>query len=135
LIDEDGQGLDARRNEIIDELRRLGLPNINPSEGRCLVLPVRNVETWMVWAARWRSAGCPTSPTAPPGYSLVNESYDYKRFKTPDGNVVPKEPLEKAYLVGKAIASLNPVAPPSGLPPALQAVLQPLNAFLDWARL
>ena len=135
LIDEDGQGLELRRNEIRGELTKLGLPNINPSEGRCLVLPMRNIETWMVWAARWQSAGRPTSPSAPPGYVLVDESYDYKRFRTPTGNVVPKEPLTPAYIVGKTIATLNPMTPPSGLPPALQAVLQPLNDFLDWAKL
>lgn len=59
---------------------------------------------------------------------------DYKLFRTPSGDAVPKEPLERAYLVGKAIAKLNPVMPPSGLPPALQAVLQPLSDFLDRAR-
>jgi len=135
LIDEDGKGLDARRNEIRDELNRLGLPDINPSEGRCLVLPMRNVETWMVWAARWQNAGCPSSPAAPPSYPPVDELNDYKRFRTPSGNVVQKEPLARAYLVGKAIAKLNPVTPPSGLPPALQAILQPLIDFLDRARL
>ena len=134
LIDEDGQGLESRRNEIRDELNRLGLPEINPSEGRCLVLPMRNVETWMVWAARWQNAGCPTSPATPPGYLPVDELNDYKRFRTRSGEIVPREPLAAAYILGKAIAKLNPVMPPAGLPPALQAVLQPLNDFLRWAR-
>jgi hypothetical protein len=135
LIDEDGQGLEARRNEVRNDLKSRGLPDINPSEGRCLVLPMRNVETWMVWAARWQAAGCPASPTAPSGCLPVSELNDYKRRKTPDGNPLPEEPLQNAYKTGKAIASLDPAAPPSGLPPALQAVLQPLSEFLRCAKL
>jgi hypothetical protein len=134
LIDEDGQRLDVRRNEVRDELSSRSLPGINPDQGRCLVIPMRNVETWMVWAARWEAAGCPTSPVSQPGYQPVSELDDYKRFKSPDGNAVPKEALLPAYRLGKIIAKLNPITPPAGIPPALQVVLQPLNNFLDWAK-
>src|SRR2546423_1812010 len=65
LIDEDGRGLEARRATIRTTLTELGLPAIDPNEGRCLILPMRNVETWMVWAARWHAAGSPGSPTGP----------------------------------------------------------------------
>jgi hypothetical protein len=135
LIDEDGQGLDARRNEVREALGQLRLPTIDPNQGRCLVLPMRNVETWMVWAARWQDAGGPTSPVGPPSYQSVSEEDDYKRFKRANGDTLPRESMTTAYIVGKTIAALNPTSPPAGIPPALREVLQPLNEFLRWARL
>ncbi len=134
LIDEDGQGLAARRNEVREALNQLGLPTIDPNKGRCLVLPMRNVETWMVWAARWQDAGGPTSPVGPPSYQCVSEEDDYKRFKRANGDPLQRETMSTAYIVGKIIAALNPTAPPAGLPPALREVLQPLSEFLHWAR-
>ena len=134
LIDEDGQGLAARRNELRDALSQLGLPTIDPNQGRCVVLPVRNVETWMVWGARWQGAGQPTSPVGPPTYECVSEVDDYKRLKRADGDPLPRETSATAYTIGKIIATLNPTNPPAGIPPALREVLQPLSDFLRWAR-
>jgi len=135
LIDEDGQGLERRRNDVADALRNLSLAPIDPNEGRCLVLPMRNTETWMVWAARWRGAGCPTLPAGQQGYEPVSEVNDYKKFKSPAGLALPRETTTSAYDVGKIIATLNPVSPPAGTPPALRQILQPLSGFLRWARL
>jgi hypothetical protein len=135
LVDEDGQGLERRRSEVADELRRLGLPQIAPEDGRCLVLPVRNAETWMVWANPWQCAGCPTSPTAPQAYESVSEVHDYKRWKGLNGDPLPRESIKSAYDVGKMIATLNANAPPVGTPPALQEALRQLSDFLCWARI
>jgi len=134
LIDEDGQGPAARRQRVASELEHLGLPSLDSSQGRLLVLPVRNVETWMVWGARWTTAGRPISLATPVGFPAVDEAYDYKRWQTCDGQSLPHESRLDAFQVGRAIATLNPTAPPPGLPPALEAILRPWGDFLDWAR-
>jgi len=134
LIDEDGKGLAARRQSVSDELVRLGLPALDPSKGRLLVIPVRNVETWMVWGARWTEAGRPASPGSPAGFSEVDETHDYKRWKTRDEQPLPHESRLDAFHLGRAIATLNPAAPPNGLPPALEEILHPWGDFMDWAR-
>lgn len=135
LIDEDGQGLSVRRQNVINHLTSLGLPTLDPSQGRLLVLPVRNVETWMVWGARWAAAGKPTSPNATtPAFPNVDETHDYKRWQARDGKSLSRESRLDAYQLGRTIATLNRVSPPNGLPPALQAILHPLSDFLDWAR-
>jgi hypothetical protein len=134
LIDEDGKGLAVRRESVTEELARLGLPGLDPSKGRLLVIPVRNVETWMVWGARWTGAGRPASPGSPAGFSEVDETHDYKRWETRDGQPLPREKPLDGYQLGRAIGTLNPAAPPGGLPPALEAILRPWSDFMDWAR-
>jgi len=134
LMDEDGQSLAARRQAVTDELARLKLPPLDASQGRLLVLPVRNVETWLVWGARWHAAGRPTSPGTPANYPPVDETHDYKKWRTCDGQALPHESQLGAFQLGRVIAALNPLAPPPGLPLALQAILRPWGAFLDWAR-
>ena len=134
LTDEDGQGLAVRRQRVTDELARLGLPSLDSSQGRLLVLPVRNVETWMVWGARWTAGGRATSPGTPARFSGVDETHDYKRWRARDGQSLPHENQLDAFQLGRAIAKLNPAVPPPGLPPALEAVLRPWGDFLDWAR-
>jgi hypothetical protein len=134
LIDEDGQGLAVRRQSVAEELVRLSLPALDPSKGRLLVIPVRNVETWMVWGARWSEAGRPLSPGSAAGFPKVDETHDYKRWKTRNGEPLPRESALDAFQLGRAIAALNPAAPPSGLPPALEEILRPWDDFLDWAR-
>ena len=135
LIDEDGQGLEVRRKTVQVALTARGLPLIDPNQGRCLILPVRNVETWMVWAARWQSAGSPTSQTAPISYDSVSEADDYKKLRSQSGEPIKNEPKLAAYKVGKIIAKLNPAAPPVGTPPALRGVLKPLSDFLRWCEI
>jgi hypothetical protein len=134
LIDEDGQGFAARRQSVTDELAGLSLPALDASSGRLLVIPVRNVETWMVWAARWTEAGRPALPGSPAGFAHVDETHDYKRWRTGGGQPLPHEDHLDAFLLGRAIATLNPAAPPTGLPPALEAILRPWGDFMDWAR-
>ena len=134
MIDEDGTGPTARRQRISGELRNLMLPDFDPCQGRLLVLPVRNVETWMVWGARWDAAGRLTSPTSPAAFPAVDETHDYKRRRTISGQLLPSEPQMQAFALGCAIAELNPANPPAGVPPALAAILRPWSDFLDWTR-
>lgn len=134
LIDEDGQGLATRRQRVIDELASQDLPALDPSRGRLLVLPVRNIETWMVWGARWVSADRPTSPAAAAVFAEVDETHDYKRWRTRDGQSLPVENNLDAFKLGRVIATLNAAAPQGGLPPALEAILRPWGDFLNWAR-
>lgn len=134
LTDEDGQGLLARRQRITDELSRLGLPTLNSAQGRLLVVPVRNVETWMVWGSRWSTAGRPASLVTPPGFSEVDETHDYKRWQSKGGQPLPHEARMDPFQLGRTVAQLNPAAPPVGLPPALRAILTPWGEFLDWTR-
>ena len=135
LIDEDGQGLQARRTAVHTALTNLGLPAIDPKEGRCLILPMRNVETWMVWAARWQAAGSQYSSTGPAGYNLVSEDDDYKKLRNRNGSPIQNEPKMEAYKAGRLIAGLNPKSPPYGTPQTLREVLQQLNDFLHWCQL
>jgi len=134
LIDEDGQGLAARRQRVTDELASLNLPALDPSQGRLLVLPVRNVETWMVWGARWTTVGRPTQPRTPATFLGVDETHDYKRWRARDGQLLPRENHLDTFQLGRAIATLNPATPPGGLPPALEAILRPWGDFMDWVR-
>jgi hypothetical protein len=135
LIDEDGRGLGACQTAVRTALTDLGLPAIDPNGGRCLILPMRNVETWMVWAARWQAAGSQSSPTGPVAYDLVSEEDDYKKLRNPNGNPIPNEPKMEASQAGKLIAKLNPACPPAGTPPALREIPQPLSDFLHWCQL
>jgi hypothetical protein len=134
MIDEDGQGLTTRQELIADELERLDLPSLAVSEGRVLVIPVRNIETWMVWGARWASAGRPTSRALPKVFPGVDETHDYKRWRSRAGQSLTREARLDAFLLGQAIATLNPVDPPTGLPPSLHDILRPWSEFLEWAR-
>ncbi len=96
---------------------------------------MRNVETWMVWAARWQAAGASGSPAGAAPYPSVSEEDDYKTLRTRAGNPLPNEPKMPPYKVGKIIAALNPASPPAGTPPALRAILRPLSDFLRWCQI
>ena len=49
LIDEDGQGASARIQRVSEQLLLKGLRPIDCGNGRCLLLPTRNLETWLYW--------------------------------------------------------------------------------------
>jgi hypothetical protein len=134
LIDEDGQGLLKRQGWVAQAVAGLGLPSIDPSQGRLLVIPVRNIETWMVWAARRQAASPRAGACATPACHPVNETHDYKRWVTPAGEPLPREPQLDAFLLGRVVATLNPANPPDGVPAALSAILRPWCDFLRWAR-
>ena len=125
LIDEDGVGLSARQKYVADKLAAEGLPSLDPANGRLLVIPMRNVETWMAWAFRWLG-----TPSAPAGVIPIDETADYK--------IDPKyrgETKAPAFSVGKLMAEFDPTSPPSSMPGAMKNVLEPLSDFSAWAKL
>src|SRR5208282_5926048 len=49
LLDEDGQGVSKREEDIAGALKTRNLGPIAANDGRCLLLPTRNLETWLYW--------------------------------------------------------------------------------------
>jgi hypothetical protein len=47
LLDEDG--IPNRENEVVEALKQRNLGSLSASDGRCLLLPARNLETWLYW--------------------------------------------------------------------------------------
>src|ERR1039458_6558758 len=76
LLDEDGQGAAVREREVADKLRERGLGPISAQDGRCLLLPARNLETWLYWLTALR---CGIRST-------VDETTDYKKAGPPAGS-------------------------------------------------
>jgi hypothetical protein len=69
MLDEDGQGASERENEIAETLREQNLGSLSANDGRCLLLPTRNLETWLYWLKCARN-GTPVS---------IDEKTDFKR--------------------------------------------------------
>ena len=109
---------------MADKLAASNLPPLNSTEGRLLVIPVRNVETWMVWAFR----GLNTA-SAPAGVIPIDENADYKSDPKYRG-----ETKADAFKVGKLMADFDPASPPSNVPEAMKSILKPLNDFAAWAK-
>src|SRR5213592_4191149 len=55
LLDEDGRGIASREQEVVDRLKARGLAPLAASDGRCLLLPTRNLETWLYWITAQQS--------------------------------------------------------------------------------
>lgn len=85
-----------------------------------MVIPVRNVETWMAWAARH------LNPKSHGGADTIDERANYKTDR--------HEPKSDAYTAGKLMAAFDPSNPPPNVPPAMREILAPLNEFADWTR-
>ncbi len=122
LMDEDGQGLAVREREVAELLRERNLPGINASEGRCLLLPARNIETWLYWLIA-NEEGVPVD---------MNETTNYKTDGPPSGcSRVGNEDCRPA---GEHLHTLNHAAMPTGCPPALGQSLGRLREFLGGVR-
>jgi len=117
LLDEDGKG-EARRNQIIGKLREKGFPNISESKGRCLLLAIRNIETW----AYWLNANRLKQP------AKIDQKTDYK-MSPPKGS----EKLANADFAeaGRHLLNLNHKNMPDGCPPGLVKALEQLRAFVQ----
>ena len=75
LLDEDGFGAATRQRELEDLLSERELPALSAQEGRCLLLPTRNLETWLYWLTGHKK-----------NIALkVDEVTDYKRKGPPTG--------------------------------------------------
>ncbi len=122
LLDEDGQGAAFREKEVADRLRERGLGPISAQDGRCLLLPTRNLETWLYWLTAQR-CGLP---------STVDETTDYKRDSPPAGS--PRMSDAHCGPAGKYLHTLNHANPPEGCPLMLGRALGQLREFLNAVR-
>jgi hypothetical protein len=122
LLDEDGQGATVRENEVADRLRERGLEAISAREGRCLLLPARNLETWLYWLTAQR-CGLP---------STVDEATDCKTTGPPAGS--PRIGNAHCRPAGEYLHTLNHTQPPRGCPLMLGRGLGQLRAFLNAVR-
>ena len=122
LLDEDGQGAGAREQEINVLLMARGLPDISAGDGRCLLLPTRNLETWIYWL-RAHQGGVRVE---------VNETTDYKKTGPPAG--LSGISRDDCSLAGNYLHDLSHSSLPASCPPMLGKALNHLRAFLDAVR-
>lgn len=118
LLDEDGMGTETRERGIAEQLRARGLPPIAAHEGRCLILPARNIETWLYWLTAQRN-GAPI---------IVDEIRDYKVEGPPTGAASIRG--EMCRPAGEYLHTLNHTELPAGCPPMLARALRQLREFL-----
>jgi hypothetical protein len=121
LLDEDGQGASTRVQKVAGQLLMKGLPQIDCNEGRCLLLPTRNLETWLYWL-KAQSSGAALA---------VSESSDYKRMPPANAGRLDDSDCGPA---GMFLHSINHTNPPPGCPPMLVRALESLRAFLNAVR-
>lgn len=121
LLDEDGQGVAIRKGQVAEQLQTQNLPPIVPDEGRCLLLPTRNIETWLYWLIARRD-----------GISInVDEITNYK-IATPIG--ASKITDHHCRPAGEYLQTLDHTRLPSGCPPMLAQSFSHLRAFLNAVR-
>jgi hypothetical protein len=123
LLDEDGRGVADRERELEELLKGRSLPPISAQEGRCLLLPTRNLETWLYWLTAQRRGSA----------VAVDETTDYKRGGPPAD--VPRIQNADCRPAGEALHGLNHAQPPQGCPPMLIRALGHLREFLNAVRL
>ena len=121
LIDEDGQGASARIQRVSEQLLLKGLRPIDCSNGRCLLLPIRNLETWLYWL-KAQSSGAAL---------VVSEHDDYKHTPPANASRLGDSDCGPA---GMFLHSLNHTQPPQGCPPMLVRALEYLREFLRAVR-
>ncbi len=118
LLDEDGRGVAVRQGEVEELLKKRDLPPVSAHEGRCLLLPTRNLETWLYWLSAHRH-----------GSSLdVNEVTDYKKEGPPHG--AQRVRNQDCRPAGETLHTLDHTQSPQGCPPMLVRALDQLRGFL-----
>jgi hypothetical protein len=122
-LDEDGKGVTEREHEVEEMLKVRHLPPISAQEGRCLLMPTRNLETWLYWLTA-QSRGLPVG---------VDELTDYKKDGPPGG--APRIRDSHCRPAGEALHRLNHAQPPQGCPPILVRGLGYLRRFVNAVRL
>ena len=122
LLDEDGRGVAVRAKEVADLLKESNLGPISARDGRCLLLPTHNLETWLYWLAASRD-GLPQS---------VDEVTDYKRQGPPAGSRRISD--KDCRPAGAYLHTLNHARPAEGCPSMLVQSLGQLREFLNAVR-
>ena len=121
LLDEDGEGVEIRRKQVAERLQTQNLPSIAPDEGRCLLLPTRNIETWIYWLISNRD-----------GSSVqVDETTNYKTTPPKGASKISDNHCRPA---GEYLQTLDHTRLPNGCPPILGHSLGLLRAFLNAVR-
>lgn len=121
LLDEDGQGTGVRQREVANRLQARGLSPISANQGRCLLLPTRNIETWLYWL-KARQEKLPVA---------VDETTDYA-IAPPVGS--SRLSYGHCRPAGEHLHTLNHIEPPDGCPPILALALSELREFLAAVR-
>jgi hypothetical protein len=119
MIDEDGKGVEVRRSSVTSLLEPKDLPRLDCSQGRCLILPKRNIETWIYWLT-----GAKINDTW-----QVSETDDYKKTR-PAGATRALE-NEDWRVAGRKLHSINHTTPPAGMPAELLVTLNNLRKFIQ----
>jgi hypothetical protein len=123
LLDEDGKGVAEREGEVEQTLKVRHLPPISAQDGRCLLLPTRNLETWLYWLTAQRR-----------GSSVaVDEVTDYKNEGAPGD--APRIRDSDCRPAGEMLHRLNHAQPPLGCPSMLILGLGYLRRFVNAVRL
>jgi 5S rRNA maturation endonuclease (ribonuclease M5) len=121
LLDEDGQGASVWEREIEEVLRSRELDSLSARDGRCLLLPTRNLETWLYWLKSHQN-GTPVS---------IDEITDFKR-QPPTG--IARIAYQDCRLAGEHLHTLDHTQLPEGCPPMLRRGLAQLRDFVNAVR-
>jgi hypothetical protein len=121
LLDEDGFGTQNRQREVETLLTERQLPPISAHEGRCLILPTRNIETWLYWLRGYKTGSL----------VAVDEADDYKQ-RPPIGSSRIRD--EECRPAGETLHQLDHTRPPNACPPQLIFALTHLRVFLNTVR-
>jgi len=122
LMDEDAKGVENRRRWVADYLRETQRQPIACAEGRCLVLPMRNLETWAYWLTGSKI-----------GQNWVaDEDEDYKTTRPASATRSLENTDWRA--AGQHLHSLDHTSPPQGMPGELAASLVRLREFVNAVR-
>jgi hypothetical protein len=122
LMDEDGKGIDSRRGWVADYLRETERLPIDCAEGRCLILPKRNLETWVYWL---------TGSKIGQNWA-VDEGEDYKTARPASATRSLDNSDWRA--AGQHLHTFNHTLPPQGMPGELAASLVRLREFVNAVR-
>jgi len=121
LLDEDGQRASERENEVADVLRKRNLGSCSATEGRCLLVPTRNLETWLYWL-KSHQVGSVVS---------IDETTDFKR-QPPAG--VARIDNRDCRPAGEFLHTLDHTRLPEGCPSMLRRGLAQLRDFVNAVR-
>jgi hypothetical protein len=120
LMDEDGTGM-SRTDQISDTLHQKSLPDINSSQGRCLLLAIRNIETWAYWLKANQHGNS----------VVVDEQLNYKNTPPPGIERLTNADWKKA---GVHLHTLNHTQMPGDCPQGLVLGFVQLRAFVQAVR-
>jgi len=116
LLDEDGDS--GRENEIVIALAAQNLGSLSARDGRCLLLPTRNLETWLYWL-KCHQNGIPAS---------IDETTDFKRQPPGGASRITDRDCRPA---GEYLHKLDHTKLPEHCPPMLRRGLVQLRDFVE----